>query len=56
MEEEPNFELFLNEVQEPPAKQARFASVSASDVEEMLAKPEGARKHQEGHSEVGHRF
>ena len=27
MEEEPNFELFLNEVQEPPAKQAHFASV-----------------------------
>ena len=46
MEEEPNFELFLNEVQEPPAKQARFASVSASDVEEMLAKrvPENTKK------------
>ena len=46
MEEEPNFELFLNEVQEPPAKQARFASVSASDFEEMLAKrvPENTKK------------
>ena len=46
MEEEQNFELFLNDVQGPPAKPARFASVSASDVEEMLAKrvPENTKK------------
>ena len=46
MDEEPNFELFLNEVQEPPANQARFASVSASDFEEGLAKtvPENTKK------------